>query len=247
MTKIRAAFAMTAAALAIAVMPCMGADAATKQDVINAAGEAGWSDRLVQESINSIPDDLTPEDYDKLLVKVQDFDREQEKKIWQQLFDEPYPDNEPSAPSPDNGNGNKPPQIKPDKDFSSMTSEEKKDYLSSLTPDERQDFFAGLSKGDKSDIIKDMNLTDKAELVDSLRDMLKEFGITLIIDELSEDNIHISSYDENGNLLGQSSLTMTVDPTGKPYTAPVVAGGTMTIASAAVMTAILKSKRRNHE
>ena len=237
------------AAAALAVCPLSGtltAGAAAPEDVLAAISGAGWPDWMVQQAANQLGSgSFTAEQCDQMIAQISEYDADMEKQIWELL--------NPSAPAatavtttalPVQGNVTTATetvqtqnQSRPaDKAFIQMTLEEKKAYLSSLSGAERQAFLDNLTP-------EQISVSDKAELVAGFIDIAGEFGLSFNIDELTGDNISISAYDADGNLVNVSSMNMTIDPTGTPYTLPAAAAAGLMLVSAGGIYLVIRRSR----
>ncbi len=246
--------ALTAAAAVSMLLPCsLTASATTVNDVIAAAYAAGWPDWMVQEAVNIYSGgDYTSEQCDKAIAQIYQYDEEAGQKIAEQFGVTPPKSEITTAPA-ENGNTTETTvtttvttqAARPsDKTFLGATLEEKKEYLNNMTDKEKQEFVETMTDEERNSVLKQLSASDKASLISNFMDVGSEFGINFSIDEISGDNLVISASDGEGKLINVSSMSVTVDPTGKSYTVPVVAGGGMLLLSAAGMTAVLKGKKR---
>lgn len=244
MRKIRVVFFVLAAAAAVCMLPSMSVSAATEADVINAVKANGWPDWMVQTVSNSISGGgFTSEQYDQMISQIGAYDAEIEKQLAEQLGVTLPEKEEKPAENITSGGGS----TSGGTSFSDMTLEEKKAYLESMTEAEKQAFLSTLSPEDRNSLIKQMGLSQKAELVAGFKDILSDYGITVTIDELTEDNISISTLDENGNILGISSMSMKVDPTGSSRALPIIGGTGLLLVSAAGTVFLLRGKSEKKE
>ncbi len=246
MRKIRVISSIATVLAAACMLPCMNTYAATEADVIEAVRANGWPDWMVQTVSNSISGGgFTSDQYDKMIAQIGAYDAEIEKQVAEQLGitlpekEEAPTESTGSTSGSTSGNtggssGNK--------TFADMTLEEKKAYLNSMTEAEQQEFLSSLSAEDRNSLIKQMGLSQKAELVAGFKDILSEFGITVSIEELTDENISISTLDENGNILGISSMSMKVDPTGSSRALPIIGGTGLLLVSAAGTVFLLRGK-----
>lgn len=246
MRKIRVISSVSAVIAAACMLSSMSASAATEADVINAVRANGWPDWMVQTVSNSIAGgSFTSEQYDQMIAQIGAYDAEIEKQLAEQLGvtlpekEEAPTGNTSGSTSESTGNSGT--------GFSDMTLEEKKAYLESMTEAEKQAFLSSLSAEDRNSLIKQMGLSQKAELVAGFKDILSEFGITVAIDELTDENISISTLDENGNILGISSMSMKVDPTGSSRALPIIGGTGLLLVSAAGTVFLLRNKPEKND
>lgn len=262
MKKFKRMITILAAAAAVSVLPLSGsmtASATTVDDVIAAAYAAGWPDWMVQEAVNMFAGgEYTSEQCDMAIAQIYEYNEEAGKQIEEQLGIAP-PSQVTTQPAPAQttavGTGAQGGAVSAetttvttqaarpsDQTFISASLEEKKEYINSMTEEERQKFVNTMTNKERNSILKQLSASDKAALISSFMDVGKEFGINFSIDEISGDNLTISASDENGKLVNVSSMSMSVDPTGKSYTIPVAVGGGMLVLSAAGMALLLRRK-----
>ncbi|MBQ8515865.1 MAG: hypothetical protein IJ496_10760 [Ruminococcus sp.] len=272
--KKRCKLAAGLSAAILAVLPLSGAftaSAATQADVIAAAEAAGWPDWMIQSAVTTFAGgNFTPEQYDRALEKITQYDEAAAKQIQEQLGITPPSSVTTPADTPSGGTavqggnnssgnggntsagagnssgaaGSTSSQSRPsDKDFIHMTLEEKKAWLGSLSEEERQAFASTMTDAERNSILKQLSASDKAALLSSFMDVGAELGITFNIDELTSENVSISAYDEEGRLVNMSSMSMTIDPTGHSYTVPIAAGTGLLLVSAGGMLFLLRRKR----
>lgn len=100
------------------------------------------------------------------------------------------------------------------KEFAAMTLEEKRAYIAGLTPEQKTAFLSNMSPEDYKSLIKQLPIDNKAEIIDGMADITGQLGLTLSVDELTDDNFVLSMKDENGKLVAQSAASDTVAATG---------------------------------
>ena len=100
------------------------------------------------------------------------------------------------------------------KEFAAMTLDEKRAYMASLTPEQKTAFLENMSPEDYKSLLKQLPLDNKAEIIDGMADITSQLGLTLSVDELTDDNIILSMKDEDGKLVAQSAASDTVAATG---------------------------------
>ncbi len=228
-TKIMAALA----ASAVMVIPCSTiASATTVSDVIAAAYAAGWPDWMVQEAVNMYSGgNYTSEQCDKAISMIYQYDESAGQQIADQFGVTPPASSITTAPpeaDKSQTTTTTTTTARPsDKTFIDASLDDKKNYLNSMTDKEKQDFINTMTDAERNSVLKQLSASDKASLISNFMQVGEEFGISFSIDEISEDNFIISASDENGKLLNVSSMSVTVDSTGKSYTAPVLIGSGM--------------------
>ncbi|MBQ8725448.1 MAG: hypothetical protein IJY74_07260, partial [Oscillospiraceae bacterium] len=233
----------------------MTASATTVDDVIAAAYAAGWPDWMVQEAVNMFAGgDYTSEQCDKAIAQIYQYDEAAAKEIEEQFGVTP-PSNVTTSPAQTTVAGAQGGAVttttvttqaaRPsDKTFIDASLEEKKEYLNSMTEEEKQEFVNTMTDKERNSVLKQLSASDKAALISSFMEVGKEFGINFSIDDVSGDSLTISASDENGKLVNVSSMSISVDPTGKSYTIPVAIGGGMLLLSAAGIAFLLKGRKQ---
>lgn len=260
MKKLKKIITILAAAAAVSALPLSGgmtASAATVDDVIAAAYAAGWPDWMVQEAVNMFAGgDYTSEQCDKAIAQIYQYNEAAAKEIEEQFGITP-PSSVTTKPAQTTaaGTGSQGGAVttttvttqvdRPsDQTFIDASLEEKKEYLNSMTEEEKQEFINTMTDKERNSVLKQLSASDKAALISSFMEVGKEFGINFSIDDISGDSLTISASDENGKLVNVSSMSISVDPTGKSYTIPVVVGGGMLLISAAGIAFLLKGRKQ---
>lgn len=100
------------------------------------------------------------------------------------------------------------------KDFAAMSLDEKRAYISGLTPDQKSAFLNNMTPEDYKSLIKQLPIDNKAEIIDGMADITGQLGLTLSVDELTDDNFVLSMKDQDGKLVAQSAASDTVAATG---------------------------------
>ena len=106
------------------------------------------------------------------------------------------------------------------KPFINMTFEEKKAFLYTLTPEERSEYINSLSNEERNSLIKQLPAEDKAAIAEGFVDMMKQFGMNMSVDDISDGKLDVSVRDGAGNLVDSSSIGIAVDDTGWNLTVP---------------------------
>lgn len=237
------------AAVTVSALPLSGgmtASAATVDDVIAAAYAAGWPDWMVQEAVNMFAGgDYTSEQCDKAIAQIYQYNEEAGKQIEEQFGITSTTQPVQTTVTASQGGAVTTTTVttkaaRPsDQTFIDASLEEKKEYLNSMTEEEKQEFINTMTDKERNSVLKQLSASDKAALISSFMEVGKEFGISFSIDEISGDSLSISASDENGKLVNVSSMSMSVDPTGKSYTMPVAIGVGMLVVSAAGIAFLL--------
>ncbi len=100
------------------------------------------------------------------------------------------------------------------KEFAAMTLEEKRAYIAGLTPDQKTAFLNNMTPEDYKSLIKQLPIDNKAEIIDGMADITNQLGLTLSVDQLTDDNFILSMKDEDGKLVALSAASDTVAATG---------------------------------
>lgn len=100
------------------------------------------------------------------------------------------------------------------KEFAAMSLDEKRTYIASLTPEQRTAFLNNMSPDDYKSLLKQLPIDNKAEIIDGMADITSQLGLTLSVEELTDDNVVLSMKDENGKLVALSAASDTVAATG---------------------------------
>jgi Mg/Co/Ni transporter MgtE len=95
-----------------------------------------------------------------------------------------------------------------------MSLDEKRAYISGLTPDQKSAFLSNMTPEDYKSLIKQLPIDNKAEIIDGMADITGQLGLTLSVDELTDDNFVLSMKDQDGKLVAQSAASDTVAATG---------------------------------
>lgn len=100
------------------------------------------------------------------------------------------------------------------KDFAAMSLDEKRAYIATLTPEQKTAFLSNMTPEDYKSLIKQLPIDNKAEIIDGMADITGQLGLTLSVDELTDDNFVLSMKDQDGKLVAQSAASDTVAATG---------------------------------
>lgn len=117
-------------------------------------------------------------------------------------------------------------------DFINMTLDEKIAYVNSMSPEEKDAFLANLSPEERKSIMKQMSIDDKADLMEGYIGVAEQMGMNVVVDNLTDDNISLTIRDDEGVIIDQSAMGVTIDETGISYT------GLLAAAAAGVVLAV---------
>ena len=237
------------AASAVMLSGSISASATTVDDVIAAAYAAGWPDWMVQEAVNMFSGGTyTSEQCDKAIAQIFQYNEEAGQKIAEQMGITP-PSATTTAPTESGSSGETTTtttQRPSDQTFIDASIEEKKEYLNSMSPEEKQEFINTMTNSERNSILKQLDAEDKAALISNFMEVGEEFGISFSIDQISGDSLVISAADENGKLINVSSMSLSIDPTGKSRALPVVSGAALLVISSAGVVLLKKKKKKEN-
>ena len=100
------------------------------------------------------------------------------------------------------------------KEFSAMSLDEKRAYIASLTPDQKTAFLSNMSPEDYKSLLKQLPIENKTDIIDGMADITNQLGLTLSVDELTDNNLVLSMKDQDGKLVALSAVSDTVAATG---------------------------------
>ncbi len=236
-----------AAVLAAGCFCCaagISASAVSVDDVANKARELGFPEAQVQQGYAYwSTGDYTQEDLNAAWAYLMEMEKESQEK-----FDSIFEDNSstaPTQPSTTTGGGSADSSAadsttapteatKPvtSADFINMTLEEKIAYVNSMTPEDKETFLNNLSPEERKSIMKQMSLDDKADLMEGYIGFAESMGMHVSVDNLTNENISLTIRDENGVVIDQSAVGITIDETGISHT------GLFATAAAGVLLAV---------
>ncbi|MDE5764967.1 MAG: hypothetical protein K2I00_08395 [Ruminococcus sp.] len=99
-------------------------------------------------------------------------------------------------------------------DFAAMTLEQKKAYIASFTSEQQTVILQNLSPEEYKSLLKQLPVDDKIDIVNQATAITDGMGMSLTIDELTDDNLTMSMRDENGKLVAVGSVKDKVADTG---------------------------------
>lgn len=120
------------------------------------------------------------------------------------------------------------------KEFISLSYEEKQAYIAAFPPAQQQFIIDNLSPEERRSLLKQLPIDKKLETIDGMAGVMEEFGINLTVQDINDNTVKLTLRDENGVLIGQSSIgSDVVENTGYDRRwVYVVAGGLFIIALA---------------
>lgn len=247
-------FSLTFATLAVFCMSGISASAITPDDVANKARAAGWPETLIQEGYNAWSSgEYTEEDLQTAYDSVTTYD-EKAKKMAENTLGIELPDIEPDTsagggvssdgssigaiPSAGGGAAESPEEDNtwriPSNDFIDMSLVEKQEYIDSLTPEQQQAFMQSMTTEERNSILKQLPAEEKAELVENLVDSASTMGVTVSVDDVSQENISVTMRNEDGVIIDKSVVgEVAIDETGIDYSGKWILAGVGALASVA--------------
>lgn len=134
------------------------------------------------------------------------------------------------------------------KDFAALSLEEKRAYIATFTPEQQSVFLANLSPEDYKSLLKQLPIDNKADIIEDMVDLTGKLGLTLNVDELTDDNFVLSMKDEDGKLVAMSSAKDTVAATGYDRRGILAfAASLVTLGIAGTAVAVRRSFGRKNE
>ncbi len=243
-----------AACMTLMLKNAVEVSAATKEDVIAAAREAGFSEVYIQQGINYLEANpgYTSDDYDRMIVSLNNYAASVDKSI-DQYFQNKPPVNDPVVTEPpaqqtepsQSGEQTEPvEQTKPVK----QPEAPEKDYAS-MTPEEKKDYIAGLTNEQKNQILKDLDKDQQLEIINGLIDAGSALGMNVTVDELTGDKITYSVRNDDGKIVDNASMGVIIDDTGINYTALILSslGVILLSASGLIFLSLRQKHKKNNE
>ncbi len=219
--------------------------AATKEDVIAAAKAAGIPDTYIQNGKNLLEtSSYSPEDYDNIIAKIKEYSGNSNDGVKDFLDDasdavvppqtQPAVTTEAGSQIQPAGNtaGNPVSAPAPAGNHSPVISGIIDKY-SSMTPEERKEYIEGMTAAEKNEIIKNLDKDKQLEIINSLIDAGSEFGMNIAVDDLTDNKLTYSVRDNDGQIVDISSVGIVIGDTGKDYTAFILIAASVIVMSSA--------------
>lgn len=92
------------------------------------------------------------------------------------------------------------------KEFISLSYEEKQAYIAAFPPAQQQFIIDNLSPEERRSLLKQLPMDKKLETIDGMAGVMEEFGINLTVQDINDNTVKLTLRDENGVLIGQSSI-----------------------------------------
>jgi hypothetical protein len=245
--------ALTAGAVICALMSApIYANAATPEEAAELARQLGYSEDLIQQGwneYNANPELYPPEVIDQYMEQL----RQSGSKI---VTNVPYnPDGTvPAAATETNSTvttaaGSETTPAQPDTitltmpdgstftriskaAFIALSYEDKLAYLSTFTPEQQTVFIQNLSPEENRSLLKQLPADKKMEVIEDMKKITDDMGLTLVVDEVSDDNVTISMKNADGELVAVSQAKDVVENTGYDRRGIFAAAGALLAAAA---------------
>lgn len=238
----------------LAVVFCMGINhvnvsAATFEEVIDYAYEINYDSEQIQQAVNMYNAGVvnpTSEQCDEAMKRLKEWADSRDDVIKDIVDETPVvtESTETEESVSDNAGGFvNSSDTEQQKDFISMTLDEKLAYINSMPESERQEFLADMTNEEKNSILKQMNVSEQMDLISQFIDFGETLGLNLSVDEVSGNTVSVSVRDMYGNLVNVMTFGNIVENTGMPYNVPIFFGGSAVIISLAGIIWLIRQSR----
>lgn len=92
------------------------------------------------------------------------------------------------------------------KEFIALSYEEKQAYIATFPPAQQQFIIDNLSPEERRSLLKQLPMDKKLETIDGMAGVMDEFGIKLTVQDINDDTVKLTLRNEEGELIGQSSI-----------------------------------------
>lgn len=92
------------------------------------------------------------------------------------------------------------------KEFISLSYDDKQAYIATFPPSQQQFIIDNLSPEERRSLLKQLPMDKKLETIDGMAGVMEEFGINLTVQDINDNTVKLTLRDENGVLVGQSSI-----------------------------------------
>ena len=99
--------------------------------------------------------------------------------------------------------------------FIALSYEDKQLYIGTFTPEQQKIFLANLTPEEYKSMMKQLPADKKLEVINGLSDITDDLGMTITVDEISDDSMKINMKNSDGELVavGQAGAA-TIENTG---------------------------------
>lgn len=242
----------------------MTAGATTVEDVWQAAREAGYPEYMIQDYYNIAraqkpdPAEWTSENFDKVIAALREHPYittgpQVTQKVTTTTTALPETTTQTNNDEPDTPSATEPAPTEPVKnvitltmadgttftriskqEFIALSYEGKQSYIATFPPEQQQVIIDNLSPEERRSLLKQLPTDKKLETIQGLADVADEMGVKLTVEELGDDTVKLTVHDEDGKVIGHSSVGADiVENTGYDRRWVFAASGGLFIASIA--------------
>ncbi len=238
-SNIAGAIAGAALACGIAAVIPLAAKAATPDEAAAVARSYGYSEEDIQRAYNEYeqnPELYPPEKIDEYIDKLHEAHQKQVSVVPQQTnvvipalttttaapaAQQGQEPESPVTPAPvdddsitlTESDGSTFTRISREK-FIALSYEDKLAYLSTFTEAQQQAIIDDLSPAENRSLLKQLPTDKKVEVIDKISEITSDMGMTITVEELSDDNVKIAMKNDKGELLNVSEAGASVEKTG---------------------------------
>lgn len=214
----------------------MTAGATTVEDVWQAAREAGYPEYMIQDYYNIAraqkpdPAEWTSENFDKVIAALREHPYittgpQVTQKVTTTTTAIPETTTQTNNDEPDTPSATEPAPTEPVKnvitltmadgttftriskqEFIALSYEGKQSYIATFPPEQQQVIIDNLSPEERRSLLKQLPTDKKLETIQGLADVAGEMGVKLTVEELGDDTVKLTVHDEDGKVIGHSSV-----------------------------------------
>lgn len=126
------------------------------------------------------------------------------------------------------------------KEFIKLSYDEKMNYLRTFTPDQQQAIIDDLSPEEYRSLLKQAPTDTKVDVVDNLSQAMGTMGVSVSINEISDEKLALDLRNENGELIGVANAGVIVEDTGYDRSLIVKTAAVLFAAAAGVLALVLR-------
>lgn len=214
----------------------MTACATTVEDVWQAAREAGYPEYMIQDYYNIAraqkpdPAEWTSENFDRVIVALREHPYiTTGPQVTQQVTTTTTvaatTTTQTKNENPDAPATTEPTTSEPTKnvitltmadgttftriskqEFIALSYDGKQSYIATFPPEQQQVIIDNLSPEERRSLLKQLPTDKKLETIQGLADVAGEMGVKLTVEELGDDTVKLTVHDEDGKIIGHSSV-----------------------------------------
>ena len=214
----------------------MTAGATTVEDVWQAAREAGYPEYMIQDYYNIAraqkpdPAEWTSENFDKVIAALREHPYittgpQVTQKVTTTTTALPETTTQTNNDEPNTPSATEPAPTEPVKnvitltmadgttftriskqEFIALSYEGKQSYIATFPPEQQQVIIDNLSPEERRSLLKQLPTDKKLETIQGLADVAGEMGVKLTVEELGDDTVKLTVHDEDGKVIGHSSV-----------------------------------------